>query len=243
MENFRKVLDLCNLHEQQYEGDPYTLIRGRHNVNAIQERLDWCFVNDQWQGIFKPITTYHLDYFMCDHRAISVNILPLAGQNQTTPRYSRFKFEKIWLNDTEASDLILKNWQKNLPGSAVENLCTNIQSCTSSPQLWHHQKDYVIHKATTMEKAEFETLVCLMWSIWNDRNCVLHGGTSRAASALVTQAITYLDKYRLAKPRSREKQQPILQLTNALDPAALNQQQCLNPGPSQQCYNQHDLQN
>ncbi|KAF4378812.1 hypothetical protein F8388_006263 [Cannabis sativa] len=74
------VLDSCYLYEQPFEGDPFTWIKGRHNVNVIKERLDWCFINDQWQNSFQPITTKHLDYYNSDHRVISVEVLPLAAR-------------------------------------------------------------------------------------------------------------------------------------------------------------------
>lgn len=86
LDKFRRVLDTCKLSEQSFVGDPYTWIKGRHNVNAIKERLDWCFVNDIWQDTFEPITTHHLDYFSSDHRAISVDVTPRVDRNPHSQR-------------------------------------------------------------------------------------------------------------------------------------------------------------
>uniref|UniRef100_A0A803QFF3 Reverse transcriptase domain-containing protein n=1 Tax=Cannabis sativa TaxID=3483 RepID=A0A803QFF3_CANSA len=140
MDKFRNVLDSCYLYEQPFEGDPYTWIKGRLNTNATKERLDWCFVNDQWQQSFKQITTHHLDYFKSDHRALSVTVLPLEDQLPNNPRRSRFRFEKLWLSDPAAAAIIQKEWKKNLPGTSVENFCSNITSCANSLQLWHTHK-------------------------------------------------------------------------------------------------------
>ncbi|XP_060969466.1 uncharacterized protein LOC133036753 [Cannabis sativa] len=140
MDKFRNVLDSCYLYEQPYEGDPYTWIKGRLNTNATKERLDWCFVNDQWQQSFKQITTHHLDYFKSDHRALSVIVLPLEDQLPNNPRRSQFRFEKLWLSDPAAAAIIQKEWKKNLPGTSVENFCSNITSCANSLQLWHTHK-------------------------------------------------------------------------------------------------------
>ncbi|KAM6546121.1 hypothetical protein CsatB_026857 [Cannabis sativa] len=115
MDKFRSVLDTCYLYEQPFERDPFTWIKGLHNVNTIKERLDWCFINDQWQNSFQPIITKHLDYYNSDHRAISVEVLPLDTRKNEIKKLSRFRFEKMWLSDTAATDIIQQYWKKDLP--------------------------------------------------------------------------------------------------------------------------------
>ncbi|XP_060972642.1 uncharacterized protein LOC133038492 [Cannabis sativa] len=114
MDKFRSVLDICYLYEQPFDGYPFTWIKGRHNVNAIKERLDWCFVNDQWGNSFQPILTKHLDYYKSDYRAISVEVVPLADQQPEVKRLSRFRFEKIWLSDSATTDITHQTWKKSL---------------------------------------------------------------------------------------------------------------------------------
>uniref|UniRef100_A0A803P2K3 Reverse transcriptase domain-containing protein n=1 Tax=Cannabis sativa TaxID=3483 RepID=A0A803P2K3_CANSA len=140
MDKFRQVLDCCHLHEQAYEGDPFTWIKGRHNAVTIKERLDWCFVNTLWSDLFQSITTHHLDYYRSDHRAICVNILPLNSSHQQQIRHTRFRFEKIWLQEEEATDLIKKNWQQCSSRNAAAVFKTNLTQCTASLQQWHRQK-------------------------------------------------------------------------------------------------------
>ncbi|XP_030478037.1 uncharacterized protein LOC115695084 [Cannabis sativa] len=79
MDEFRSVLDSCQLNEQQFNGDPFTWIKGRHNVDTIKERLDWCFTNNSWTSHFQPIVTSHLDYYSSDHRAIAVNVIVIGS--------------------------------------------------------------------------------------------------------------------------------------------------------------------
>uniref|UniRef100_A0A803QAN3 Reverse transcriptase domain-containing protein n=1 Tax=Cannabis sativa TaxID=3483 RepID=A0A803QAN3_CANSA len=77
MDDFRAVLDVCNLNELPFTGDPFTWIKGRLKVDTIHERLDWCFTNDSWNSSFQPLVTSHLDYYASDHRAIAVDVLLL----------------------------------------------------------------------------------------------------------------------------------------------------------------------
>ena len=109
MEGFRRVLDRCSLYEQPFTGDPFTWIKGRHNIAAIKERLDWCFVNNCWMEFFMPIMTSHLYYYRSDHKAISVDVLLLHEQHQIPPPRSRFRFEKLWLNDPDSTAIIQQN--------------------------------------------------------------------------------------------------------------------------------------
>ncbi|XP_060969593.1 uncharacterized protein LOC133036849 [Cannabis sativa] len=158
MDKFRSVLDICYLYEQPFDGDPFTWIKGRHNVNAMKERLDWCFVNDQWSNTFQPILTKHLDYYKSDHRAITVEVVPLAHQQPEVKRLSRFRFEKLWLSDSAATDIIHQTWKKSLQGTAIDNFCTNIEACSSSLQQWHHHKYSNFKKKITAAHKEVELL-------------------------------------------------------------------------------------
>uniref|UniRef100_A0A803Q1V1 Reverse transcriptase n=1 Tax=Cannabis sativa TaxID=3483 RepID=A0A803Q1V1_CANSA len=110
MEEFRNVLEFCNLNELPFNGDPFTWIKGRHQVETIKERLDWCFTNDLWITKFQPLSTSHVDFYSSDHRAIVVEILPLNVHQEKPVRKTRFRFEKMWLKEEEAVVLIRENW-------------------------------------------------------------------------------------------------------------------------------------
>uniref|UniRef100_A0A803PS53 Reverse transcriptase domain-containing protein n=1 Tax=Cannabis sativa TaxID=3483 RepID=A0A803PS53_CANSA len=139
MDEFRSVLDSCQLNEQQFHGDPFTWIKGRHNVDTIKERLDWCFTNDSWNSHFQPLVTSHLDYYSSDHRAIAVNVLVIGSKQKTSPRKTRFRFEKMWLKDEEAATIIRRNWSADIAGN-VAGFLHNLSSCTEALQQWHSQK-------------------------------------------------------------------------------------------------------
>uniref|UniRef100_A0A803P5M6 Uncharacterized protein n=1 Tax=Cannabis sativa TaxID=3483 RepID=A0A803P5M6_CANSA len=122
-----------------FHGDKFTWIKGRHNPNALKERLDWCFLNDLWETIFKPITTAHLDYYSSDHRAIAVTIEYITSNQQQPTRKTRFRFEKIWLKEPDAASIIRAHWSDTDAGG-MDIFLSNLQSCTDALQQWHIRK-------------------------------------------------------------------------------------------------------
>uniref|UniRef100_A0A803PRI8 Reverse transcriptase domain-containing protein n=1 Tax=Cannabis sativa TaxID=3483 RepID=A0A803PRI8_CANSA len=116
MDEFRSVLDTCNLNEFPFKGDPFTWTKGRHRVDTIKERLDRCFTNDLWNSSFQPLQTSHLDFFSSDHREIAVNVLTLNSSQDAPARRTRFRFEKMWLKEEEAAAIIRTNWSSDNPG-------------------------------------------------------------------------------------------------------------------------------
>ena len=140
MDGFRNALDRCSLFEQPFTGDPFTWIKGRRTVDVVKERLDWCFVNACWKDFFMPIITNHLDYYKSDHRAISVEVVPLLEDESHSPPQSRFRFEKLWLNDPEATEIIKHAWKIGRTGVPIDDFCSNINDCATSLQRWHRNK-------------------------------------------------------------------------------------------------------
>ena len=59
--------------------------------------------------------------------------------------------------------------------------------------------DYLLHLASLMDKTNFESLICIMWSIWYDRNIVLHGGVYRDPSVHNKYALNYISTFRNAR--------------------------------------------
>ena len=52
----------------------------------------------------------------------------------------RFGFEKLWLNDPDATAIIKHTWKKSQVGGSIDTFCSNIKNCATSLQRWHHSK-------------------------------------------------------------------------------------------------------
>ncbi|XP_030478212.1 uncharacterized protein LOC115695275 [Cannabis sativa] len=138
------VDDLTELYmpdiELPYIGDPFTWVKNRHKADTIKERLDWCFVNDNWLTSFEQITTSHLDFYRSDHRAISVMVQQINQQPDHVLRKTQFRFEKMCLNDDEAAAIIQQNWSAQCATTSIDLFLDNMQDCTTSLQHWHAHK-------------------------------------------------------------------------------------------------------
>ncbi|KAM6543446.1 hypothetical protein CsatB_007893 [Cannabis sativa] len=122
IEAFQRVVDCCHLEAAAFEGELITWSNKSQGQGNVKERLDYGFFNDVWY-----------------HRALKT-IVSLAGVQLAEPTFkSRFRFEKIWLNDQDCLDIIFKYWDNSVSDPISQTL-SNIQSCASHLQSWHHHK-------------------------------------------------------------------------------------------------------
>ncbi|XP_030479393.1 uncharacterized protein LOC115696641 [Cannabis sativa] len=133
---FRTTIDLCSLLELPYTGSDYTWAKNKRNPHALQERLDWCFINKVWNDRLNLPQVSHLDYYGSYHRAILIVINFQEINNEVRYR-SRFIFAKMWLKENECSNIIIACWQHS-HGNPIDVLTQNLSACAAGLQSWHH---------------------------------------------------------------------------------------------------------
>ncbi|XP_060972109.1 uncharacterized protein LOC133038080 [Cannabis sativa] len=135
---FRKAVDLCGLQELNFEGERLTW----HNKNTrgvnVKEHLDYGFVNSARIDNFSSPVLSHLDFFQSDHRALKATI-SLTLDNPPPKFKSRFRFEKLWLQEDACSSIIAANCIQTGSEPALQIL-DNFQSCATKLQAWHRSK-------------------------------------------------------------------------------------------------------
>uniref|UniRef100_A0A803NVH0 Reverse transcriptase domain-containing protein n=1 Tax=Cannabis sativa TaxID=3483 RepID=A0A803NVH0_CANSA len=74
IENFRKAIDHCGLHDISFSGARYIWHNNCVNGTNVKERLDYAFTNNAWLPDFGADEVTHLDFFKSDHRALLVSV-------------------------------------------------------------------------------------------------------------------------------------------------------------------------
>ncbi|XP_060959283.1 uncharacterized protein LOC133030526 [Cannabis sativa] len=141
----------------------YTWHNNSVNGTNVKERLDYAFINNTWLPDFGANEVSHLDFLKSDHRALLVSVGSVAGGTHRQYK-SRFHFEKIWLNEEEALDIINKHWT-NASSDPILQIKNNLSSCSSHLLSWHRTKfgglqkkiHSTQHKVSTLQNSNLTT--------------------------------------------------------------------------------------
>ncbi|XP_030479109.1 uncharacterized protein LOC115696344 [Cannabis sativa] len=72
--------------------------------------------------------------------------------------------------------------------------------------------DYLMHLSTIYNKPDLESILCLMWFIWSDRNSYVHGKMVKTPIQMLTQSAAYLQQFQsvnsAAKPAASSRTSP-----------------------------------
>lgn len=100
MENFRKALEDCELHDLGYVGDAFTW-RNNHlsATRFIKERLDRAVANTAWRCKFPLVRVINGDQRHSDHRPIIVEVGEREVRRWERPREVLRKFEARWMEE------------------------------------------------------------------------------------------------------------------------------------------------
>uniref|UniRef100_A0A803NU77 Reverse transcriptase domain-containing protein n=1 Tax=Cannabis sativa TaxID=3483 RepID=A0A803NU77_CANSA len=153
---FRTTIDRCGLNELYFSRDRFTWHNKHAQSSNVKERLDFGFINHPWADSFVTPIIDHLVFFGSDHRAILVTIsTPVDAPVQKFK--SRFRFEKLWLQEEQCLEIITQQWQPAAtdPTSRVLN---NISNCATQLQQWHRSRFGDLPKKIKISQQKVEAL-------------------------------------------------------------------------------------
>ncbi|KAL5777196.1 hypothetical protein ACOSP7_010122 [Xanthoceras sorbifolium] len=153
--NFRAVLDDCELGGLGFSGDQFTWCNNRSGLAFVQERLDGFVSSLDWRLSFPNTEVVHLEYWGSDHRPLLLYCggSPCSqriGRAVHGSRRSRFHFEECWIGYSECSSLIQKNWGVHGATVSFSNISSNIRRCAQSLQVWNN--DNLLHLRNKISK-------------------------------------------------------------------------------------------
>jgi hypothetical protein len=121
MDKFREVLEVCDLHDLGYEGDPFTWRNNCQDPSGfIKERLDRAVASDGWCEHFPDFRVINGDPYNSDHKPVIVEM-----EEDSTWRGRRqgprpFRFEAMWLAEENCSEVVRNAWEREVKARGGE---------------------------------------------------------------------------------------------------------------------------
>ncbi|OMO80722.1 reverse transcriptase [Corchorus capsularis] len=129
MEMFRATVEFCEFRDLPIKGPLMTWSR-RMQGDVVFERLDKCFVMEEWLNLFQFSFVHVLMSSEFDHLPLHIEVLdkPWVGIHYN----HRFRFERMWLTHDGVQTVINDSWNVRQEMSIQQG----IASCAQSLQHW-----------------------------------------------------------------------------------------------------------
>ncbi|XP_042016224.1 uncharacterized protein LOC121764235 [Salvia splendens] len=108
MVDFAEVVEECRLMDLGFDGSPFTWAK-----NALFERLDRVFINEQWTSVFESSRVSNLPRVASDHGPVLMRCETSTPRPQGKP----FRFQNMWIRHLEFKGVVTSSWAQ--PTEAV----------------------------------------------------------------------------------------------------------------------------
>lgn len=105
VEDFRTMIDSCELYEVQYKKSLFTWWNGRMDSDCIFENLDSILINIDWKWKYNHLEVEYLPRTRSDHAPL----LFYYEERMLRP-YKPFRFQNFWTLHESFMDVIRRNW-------------------------------------------------------------------------------------------------------------------------------------
>ena len=120
---FKRLVDNCCFVDLRYIGEQFTWSNRRYNREDFSQRkLDRALVNQEWLDKFNDSFAHFQAPGISDHSPIVVHV-------KSTPKKKgrAFKFYNFWTTLDTYPDLVARNWNKEVIGSAQYQICQKLK--------------------------------------------------------------------------------------------------------------------
>ncbi|XP_041011336.1 uncharacterized protein LOC121255118 [Juglans microcarpa x Juglans regia] len=134
MQDFRVVVDECELLDLGFQGTPFTWCNNRETDHSISERLDRCLANLKWKALFPMVKVIHGNAAYSDHIPIKLQL-----QSNEFLRKGRkpFHFEAMWVEDKNCQEIIKIAWVDSAGERTMEGVMKQINRCGEKLERWN----------------------------------------------------------------------------------------------------------
>jgi hypothetical protein len=139
MQEFKKVLEDCQLLDLGFEGPRFTWCNGRYGrFDFTRERLDRAVANDSWMGLFDVVKVQVLPRYILDHNPLLVSFSDSMAIQWT--KSLMFRYEASWDKQKDPQNIIKQVWRvKQKSSSLWDNVQNKLLGCKQSLKKWVRQ--------------------------------------------------------------------------------------------------------
>lgn len=102
--DFNEVMDRSDSRDLKFDSDWVTWKRGKGSVNLVWDKLDWILISYSWVDLFGEAKATSFGAPWTDHLLLAVWLYP----SWRTKTIKKFKFENIWLFESQCRKIVLK---------------------------------------------------------------------------------------------------------------------------------------
>ncbi|XP_043703872.1 uncharacterized protein LOC122653966 [Telopea speciosissima] len=133
-DNFRNLIDQCNLMDLGSHGPRYTWNNRRAGNANIRIKLDHALANPEWGMLFEDAVVFVKAALKSDHNPLLVDT---NGGKSNGPR--PFRFEAAWDWHPGCKDVVQQAWSNPIRESSVSNVSQRSSHCQYALTKWNHE--------------------------------------------------------------------------------------------------------
>ncbi|GAU50464.1 hypothetical protein TSUD_240620 [Trifolium subterraneum] len=137
---FRSAVSDARLLDVHVEGYLFTWFKSLGTERAVEERLDRALVNKQWFQLYPNVILENLPAPASDHSHILLTREPVSNNSRVI---SIFKFENVWLVDSDFHDYVHNRWHSYGHRDVIDklDLCAKDFSDWNKNRCLHLRRD------------------------------------------------------------------------------------------------------
>lgn len=137
MQDFRDIMQTCELHDLGFKGVPYTYDNKRHGWNNVKVRLDRAVADDNWRALFSNSHVEHLTSPCSDHAPI---MLRFSSELGLQVKRKCLHYEIFWEHEAELPELISESWSSSGHKSDLADINNSLGRVMLALHSWSKKK-------------------------------------------------------------------------------------------------------
>ncbi|XP_019166530.1 PREDICTED: uncharacterized protein LOC109162265 [Ipomoea nil] len=129
--DFQNCVDSARLREVVFYGNPFTWWNGRRGEQAVWERLDRGFVNENWEGSLKT-HIHHYAKLTSDHSPLIMSVEPQVRMSRRP-----FSFLNSWGEHEQFLGIVREAWQERVNGNEMYTFMTKLKRVKEVLKKWN----------------------------------------------------------------------------------------------------------